>query len=210
MMSREFEDMRADAERFWDKRYQAASPHTSGKPGMALRQYVENLTPGHALELGCGKGDDAVWLARQGWAVVAVEISRAALGIAATNAERAGLAGRITFEQHDLSQSFPEGTFDLVTASFLAAFPREPVFRRAGEAVAPGGHLLIVDHGSRSPWSSAPPDWQFLTADETLVTLDLEERDWARVHVNVLERRATGPNGKTAIVRDNVILLRRI
>jgi SAM-dependent methyltransferase len=151
-----------------------------------------------------------VWLASQGWAVVAVEISRTALGLAAANAERAGVSERITFEQHDRSRSFPEGKFDLVTASFLAACPREAVFRRAAKAVAPAGHLLIIDHGSRSPWSSAPPDWRFPTAGETLASLDLEEPDWSRIHVDALERDATGPSGGTAIVRDNVLLLRRI
>lgn len=177
---------------------------------MALRQYVELLTAGHALELGCGKGDDAVWLASQGWAVVAVEISRTALGYAAANAERASVSDRIMFERRDLSHAFPKGQFDLITASFLAAFPREAVFRRAADAVAPGGHLLIIDHGTQSPWSSASPDWPFLTADETLASLDLEERDWARIHFDALERPATGPSGETAIVRDNVILRRRI
>jgi hypothetical protein len=91
--------------------------------------------------------------------------------------------------------------FDLVTASFLAALPREAVFRRAAQAVAPGGHLLIIDHGSRSPWSSAPPDWRLLTADETLASLDLDERDWTSVYVDAFDRRATGPNGEAARTR---------
>src|SRR5690606_25807973 len=118
-MSDNFEEMRADPEQFWEARYRAASLQTSGRPGTALRRFAEPLTPGHALELGCGKGDDAVWLARQGWSVTAVEISRTALDYVAANAERAGVSDRITLEQHDLSRSFPEGQFDLVTASFL-------------------------------------------------------------------------------------------
>ncbi len=208
-MSRKFEDMRDNAGQFWEERYKSASHETSGRPGKALRQFAEPLTPGQALELGCGKGDDAVWLAGQGWLVVAVEISRTALDYAAANAERIGVSERITFEQHDLSQSFPEGRFDLVIASFLASFPRETVFRRAADAVAPGGHLLIIDHGARSPWSSAPLDWRFLTADQTLASLELDESDWLRIHVGALDRQATGPDGETAVVRDNVIFLER-
>ncbi|MFD2249372.1 SAM-dependent methyltransferase [Pseudochelatococcus lubricantis] len=209
-MSRDFEAMQADAARYWEERYRAASPRTSGKPGKALQRFAGSLPTGSALELGCGKGDDAVWLAGRGWSVVAVEISRTALDYAAANAERAGVSDRIAFEQHDLSRTFPDGTFDLVAVSFLAAFPRDGVFRRAAQAVATGGHLLIIDHGSRSPWSSAPADWRFLTAAETLETLDLDERNWAPVHVDALDREATGPDGEIATVRDSVIFLKRL
>lgn len=209
-MSREFEDTQAYAEQFWEERYKAASPRTSGMPGMALRMFAGSLTAGCALELGCGKGDDAVWLASRGWSVVAVEISRTALDYAAANADQAGVSDRITFEKHDLSQSFPEGQFDLVTASFLAAYTREAVFRRAAISVAPRGHLLIIDHASRLPWSSAPPDRRFPTTDETLAALALDEKDWERVHVGTLERRASGPSDETATVRDNVIFLKRL
>lgn len=208
-MSKEFERTGADAERYWEDRYKAGSPKTSGRPGVALRQFAEPLTPGRALELGCGKGDDAVWLAGQGWSVVAVEISQTALDYAAANAERAGVADRITFQRHDLGQSFPEGEFDLVTANFLAAFPRDAVFQRAAAAVAPGGHLLIIDHASRLPWSAAPPSRQFPTVEETLATLALEEGDWTRIYSDILERQATGPDGETAMVRDTVIFLKR-
>lgn len=209
-MSERFEAMQTDPERFWEDRYRASSGATSGRPGEALRRFAAPLATGRALELGCGKGDDAVWLARQGWFVVAVEISQAALAHAAANAERAKVSDRLSFERHDLRRTFPVGRFDLVTASFLAAFPREPVFQRAAKAVARGGHILIIDHASRTPWSFAPVDWQFPTADEFLATLALPDRDWDRVHVGAIEREANGPNGATAIVRDNVILLRRL
>lgn len=213
-MSKGIEDMqKTDAERFWEERYQTAAPDSSGKPGMALRQCATPLMPGRALELGCARGDDAVWLARQGWTVVAVDISSTALGYAAANAQRAGVEDRITFEQHDLSQSFPQGQFGLVTASFLqspVAFPRPAVLRRAAAAVAPGGHLLIAEHASRSPWSSAPPDMHFPNAEQSLASLALRNRDWARLRVDTVERQATGPNGQTATVRDNVIFLGRV
>lgn len=208
-MSEKCEDRQADPERYWEDRYRSASPDSSGQPGVALRRFAEPLKAGRALELGCGKGDDAVWLAGQGWSVVAVEISRTALGYAAANAGRAGVSDRITFEQHDLSRSFPEGPFDLVTASFLAASPRDAVLRRAADTVAPGGHLLIIDHASRLPWSSAPPDRVYPTAEETLAGLDLQEPEWTRIHVGMIERSATGPNGETADVRDSVVFLKR-
>lgn len=197
-------------EQYWEERYRRASPQTSGKPGEALRRFAEPLKPGRALELGCGKGDDAVWLAKSGWMVVAVEISATALSYAAANAERAGVKDRVTLEQHDLSRTFPDGHFDLVAASFLAAEPRENVFRRGAAAVAPRGHLLIIDHAARLPWSSAPPDRKFLTAEETLADIGLGDNSWTPNHVGTIERQATDPGGNEVTVRDNVIFLRRL
>ncbi|WP_245943868.1 class I SAM-dependent methyltransferase [Acuticoccus kandeliae] len=209
-MKTNFDEMRADPQGYWERRYKTGSPHSSGRPGTALRRFVEPLAAGRALELGCGKGDDAVWLAGAGWSVVAVEIAAAAIELAAANAARAGVADRIRFEQHDLSRAFPDGTFDLVVASFLAAFPREEVLRRAAGSVAPGGHLLIIEHGSRPPWSTAPDDWRFPVAAETVEALALEEGAWRPVHVGSLEREMTGPEGERASVLDTVVFLRRL
>ena len=55
---------------------------TSGVPSKILEQFTEILAPGQALDLGCAKGDDVVWLAKQGWQVLGVDISKAALDIA--------------------------------------------------------------------------------------------------------------------------------
>ena len=206
-MSDPLDAMRKDPAGFWEARYRSASPTSTGRPGTVLQQLVEPLAPGRALELGAGKGDDAVWLARQGWSVVAVEIAASALAIVEANAARAGV--QVTLAQHDLSQTFPSGTFDLVVASFLAALPRDAVNRRAAAAVAPGGHLLFVDHGSRAPWSWASVDHPFATAEETLAALELPDDDWERGFVGSMERLATGPGGQQATVLDNVVFLRR-
>ncbi len=202
-------DREEDPEGYWEARYRGGSPTSSGRPGAMLRKYAEGLAPGRALELGCGKGDDAVWLAGLGWTVLAVEISATALGYAAANAERAGVADRISFEQHNLAQTFPEGRFDLVTASFLAASPREIVFPQMAAAVAPGGHLLIVDHATALPWRKGPSDRKFPTVAETLAVLALEAGVWETVHADTVKRQATGPDGETAEVEDSVVFLRR-
>ncbi len=115
-----------NAEQFWDDIYKASSPLSSGRPGDLVTRFAGDLTPGKALELGCARGDDAVWLAHKGWSVVATDISATALDYARQNADRSGVADRISFERHNLSQSFPEGMFDLVYASFFqspVAFP---------------------------------------------------------------------------------------
>jgi len=201
-----------DAGEFWENVYRAASPNTSGRPGTVLKHFAEGLSPGRALELACGKGDDAVWLARQGWTVLAVDISATALGYAADNAMRSGVAERITFERHDLARSAPQGQFDLVSASFFHSpgpFRRDAVLSRAAATVSDGGHLLITDHGSRAPWSWSAPDAHYPTAEETLASLSLSDDEWERRFVGALERVANGPDGQTASILDNVIFLQR-
>lgn len=201
-----------DPRQFWEERYQAGSPRSRGEPGMVVRRFIEPLKPGRALDMGCAKGDDAVWLAGLGWTVVAADLSSTVLGYASDNAKRSGVADRITFEQHDLAAAFPEGAFDLVTASFLHTpfdWPRGEVLARGAQAITPGGHLLIVDHGSRAPWSWTEPDTLYPTAEETLATLALQQGDWTSLHVGAVERLARGPKGETAMVLDNVIFLHR-
>ena len=108
---------------------------------------VAELEPGTALDLGCGEGGDAIWLAAQGWTVTAADISQTALDIAAQHAAEAGVT--VAWERHDLAVSLPAGSFDLVTTSFLHSkveLPRARILRAAAEAVAPGGTLLVVGH----------------------------------------------------------------
>lgn len=200
------------AEEFWDGHYRRVSGKSSGKPSSVLIQYAKEQRPGHALDLGCAKGDDAVWLARQGWRVTAVDVSDTALGYAKANADRGGLTERIRFARHDLSESFPPGEFDLVSALFLHSpvdFPRIPVLRRASAAVCPGGLLLIASHGSAAPWSWSGPDTVFPTAQETLKDLDLKMEEWDVVFVGPVVREATGPDGQTAEVTDVHLALER-
>ena len=200
------------SELFWDTHYKSVSPESSGKPSSALVAFVESRRPGNALELGCGKGDDAIWLARQGWRVTAADVSETALGYAEANARRAGMEGRITFARHDLGQSFPAGEFDLVSVLFLHSsvqIPRIGILRRAAGAVSHGGLLLVASHGSVAPWSWSDPDTVFPTAEETLQDLRLDMKGWKPVFVGPSVRQATGPDGQTAEVTDEHLVLER-
>lgn len=202
----------SESETFWEDRYGDASPETSGRPSAVLVRYAEARTPGRALELGCGKGDDAVWLAGRGWTVTAVDVSATVLGLARTNAERAGVADRIAFARHDLSQSFPQGEFDMAYAMFLESpveFGRANALRQAASAVVPGGLLLVATHGSQPPWRSGNPDRVFSTADEILAGMALDMSGWNAVQVGPLTRQATGPEGQTADVIDQLVVLER-
>ena len=202
----------SESETFWEDRYRDASPETSGRPSAVLVRYAEARTPGRALELGCGKGDDAVWLAGCGWTVTAVDVSATVLGLARANAERAGVADRIAFARHDLSQSFPQGEFEMVYAMFLESpveFGRANALRQAASAVVPGGLLLVATHGSLPPWRSGNPDRAFSKADEILAGMALDMSGWNAVQVGPLTRQATGPEGQTADVIDQLVVLER-
>ncbi|ESU47533.1 putative methyltransferase [Streptomyces sp. HCCB10043] len=90
--------------------------------------------------------------------------------------------------------------------------PREQVLRRAAEAVAPGGLLVLVEHASLAPWSwrDGHEDLTFPRPDDVLASLRLGDGDgWLTERCHAPERTATGPGGETATVTDNVIAVRR-
>jgi SAM-dependent methyltransferase len=202
-----------DAKEHWEQHYAERDRVWSGRVNVRLEEVVSPLTAGHALDLGCGEGADACWLAEHGWTVVAVDISDTALQRATAAAEAKGLTDRIEFVQHDLSNGFPDGTFDLISAQFLHSmipFDRPRLLKRAATAVRPGGSLLIVDHAGPPPWASKLDHHhhEFPSTEEVIESLELGE-DWERVRVEAVERQAKAPDGETRPWIDNVIVLRR-
>ena len=110
---------------------------------------MATLRPGRALDVGCGEGGDALWLAEQGWDVLGVDVSRVALDRAATRARETGMSARTAWEHRDLlTWSPPAAAYDLVTVAFvhLAGDQRREVYASLAEAVAPGGTFLVVAH----------------------------------------------------------------
>src|SRR3954466_10678342 len=97
--------MTDDAQEFWDQFYGEREQVWSGKPNVVLMEEIHGLEPSTALDLGCGEGADAIWLAGQGWRVPGADISQAALDRAAIHAAEAGVAERITWARHDFSRS---------------------------------------------------------------------------------------------------------
>jgi SAM-dependent methyltransferase len=194
------------AEDFWDEFYGGGRARWSGKPNASLVEEVAGLTPGTALDLGCGQGGDAIWLATQGWTVTATDISATALEVAARHAAEAGV--EVTWERHDLADSQPEGSFDLVAASFLHSdveLPRERILRTAAASVAPGGTLLIVGHAPSAEHHHA----DLPTLEQVVAELALPEDGWELVVCELRERLHAfrGEEPKARI--DTVVRFRR-
>ncbi|WP_406510322.1 class I SAM-dependent methyltransferase [Streptomyces sp. NBC_00212] len=208
-----------DAVTYWQDVYAARPAATDPRPNVRLTETVTSLPPGDALDLGCGNGGDALWLARQGWHVTAVDISAVAVERLAGLARSHGLGDRLTSVQHDLAvqpdlhDSFPQGEFDLICAHYLHTpfdLDRATVLRRAAHALRVGGQLLVVDHGSTAPWSwNQDPDVHYPTPAEVAAGIDLDSATWTVERAESPRRIATGPDGQTAEVTDHVLLVRR-
>jgi SAM-dependent methyltransferase len=202
-----------DMKEQWEQHYGERDRIWSGRVNVQFADVVGELTPGNALDLGCGEGADSVWLAERGWTVTAVDISDTALGRARESAVAAGVADRIEFRQLDLTQAFPDGAFDLVSSQFLHSkehLDRRPILRNAAAALRPGGRLVIVDHGSAPPWASKlDHHHDFPTAEEVVADLNLSGDEFESERVDSVERAAVGPEGQQRPWMDNVIVFRR-
>jgi len=131
----------------WDARYSEQDGLWSGRPNGRLVAEVAGLTSGRALDIGCGEGADAIWLARGGWTVTAIDISEVALSRARATADRAGVA--VEWICGDaLQMALPAGSFDLLSMQY-PALPKaagEVAVRTLLDTLRPGGLLHAVYH----------------------------------------------------------------
>jgi SAM-dependent methyltransferase len=201
------------ATEFWEARYRDGGRLWSGRPNSLLVREASCLEPGSALDLGCGEGADAVWLASRGWQVTGVDISHTALERAALHATEAGVSDRTVWERHVLGESFPQCSFDLVNAQYLQspiALDQQRILRQAADAVAPGGTLLIVMHAGWPSWQSEPPfEARFPTLQSVLDELALPKAAWSVQTLEVVRRASVSPDGEKGFRDDNVWRMRR-
>jgi SAM-dependent methyltransferase len=131
----------------WDERYAGEELLWRAEPNQSLAREVAGLPPGRALDLACGEGRNAVWLAQKGWKVTAVDFSAVAL----RKGQRLAADRRVSVSwvQADLLEwAAPERSFELVVVLYLQlpSAERPDVYGRAGAAVAPGGTWIVVGH----------------------------------------------------------------
>lgn len=139
----------------WQERYRkAGQKDLDTGPTPLLLDTARGLQPGQALDLACGTGRNALWLAREGWRVRAVDGSSAAIAQLRTEAERERLT--VVAEVADLKQGYPigEANWDLI---LIAYYLQRDLIEPAKRGVTPGGLLLVIVHtteGDEEPTDS--------------------------------------------------------
>ncbi|WP_086822257.1 bifunctional 2-polyprenyl-6-hydroxyphenol methylase/3-demethylubiquinol 3-O-methyltransferase UbiG [Streptomyces sp. NRRL B-24572] len=191
----------------WDDLYADRQQLWSGRPNGALVAEVAGLTPGRVLDVGCGEGADAVWLARGGWDVTALEVSGVALERATGHARDAGVAVR--WVHATLTEAaLPPASFDLVSAQYPALLRTADAAaeRALLSAVAVGGVLLLVHHAGMD--TRQPDEGGFDPADyvwPSMVAALLDE-DW-KVEVDE-QRPRVAPEGGAGAHHTHDLVLR--
>ena len=193
----------------WDRRYADRQQLWSGRPNGALVAEVAGLPPGRVLDVGCGEGADAVWLARRGWDVTGLDVSGLALERAAEHARDAGLAVRWVHAGL-VEAALPAGSFDLVSAQYPALLrtPDSAAERALLAAVAPGGVLLLVHHAGME--TQPVHDGDFDPADyvwPSMVAALLDD-DW-EVELDEVRPRIAPDGGAGAHHADDLVLRAR-
>ena len=196
----------------WDARYAGADRIWSGEPNGALVREVAALSPGRALDVGCGEGADAVWLARRGWRVTALDVSGVALDRARAHARTAGVT--VSFVHGGLLDAeLPPASFDLVSAQY-------PALRRTADhaaertligAVAAGGTLLVVHHDIRERVGHAAEHGHDFDPEEWVAPADvarLLDGGWT-VEVDEIRERSVSGGAGAHHTHDVVLRARR-
>jgi len=206
---------------YWQSHWQQSSADEAGlvvPPSPYLAIELDGLPPGSALDVGCGTGAEALWLAAHGWQVSGLDISAAALerarALEARGAERSGASVR--WVEADLGRWEPAETFDLVTTHYAHSdMPQLALYERIAGWVAPGGTLLIVGHlqtadthghghaDAEHGHDGHPPAEASVTA--TSVTAVLDGARWDVLTAAEHDRTITGGTGRAVPLRDVVV-----
>lgn len=217
----------------WESRYAAVDRLWSGSPNPWLVAAATGWQPGTSLDVGCGEGDDVLWLAAQGWQATGIDLAPTAVARMLAAARSQGLAGAVNGQARDvIAQGLPEGRWDLVT-SFFVHGSKEPggldlvaLLTQMAHRVAPAGRLMTVVHAVNPPWRPA-----HLRTWRALELLSALGAAWGAGEVDGAEgasgsvpsslagwqveqcaehwQQATGPEGTSARQADAVLVLRR-
>ena len=181
----------------WDARY-AEDRQWSVGPNRFVAHALADLPPGRALDLACGEGRNAIWLAARGWQVTALDFSAVGIARGRSSAGEQGLS--LDWVVGDaLTHPLPE--VDLVVVAYLqlVAAERQRALRRAWDAVAPGGTFFLVAHDSTNltEGTGGPQDASVLyTAEDVLADLDGSPRV---VRAERVARQVEQPDGHRGV-----------
>ena len=208
---------RNERNRHWEEHYTGAERVWSGRVNATFAAVVADLSPGTALDVGCGEGADALWLAERGWQVTGLDVSETAARRAREAAHDRGFSDdQVRFVSGDAVETLPAGAFALVSASFLhsweADFPRIALLRAAASRVAPGGRLVVISHAAPPPWADAGDHDvpRMVGPEEEFALLGLDPDEWVAEIVEVRHRDVTAPDGSPTSLEDGVIVVRRV
>ena len=201
----------------WNERYAASELVWSAEPNRFVAELVGPMEPGTAVDIAAGEGRNAIWLAQQGWTVLATDYSEVAISrlrdrAAAVLGDR---ADRLTALVADATLPAPGGQLPTTSCSSPTFSCRPSRWgRRCApglDAVRPGGRLVVVGHAGRNlehGWGGPSERAVLHDPDEVLAQLGLEGSE---AHVEVAEIRVrpvdTDDGPREAL--DTVVVLRR-
>jgi len=155
----------------WDTRYEEEELVWSAEPNLFLPPIVEQLEVGAALDLACGEGRNAIWLARQGWDVTGVDYS--SVGI--DKATKIARDTDVDWVVADVTTYEPRATFDLVIIVYvhLDASGMAALFANAARALGTGGTLVAMGHALRNLTEGVggPPYPEILWTEDKIAPL---------------------------------------
>ena len=192
----------------WDERYAAPELVWSLTPNQFVAAELADLPPGRALDVAAGEGRNAIWLARRGWQVTAVDFSQVALD---KGRELAGDA-KVEWICADATTWRADSAYDLVVIAYLqlAADERRAAVRHAFRALRPGGTFFLVAHDSTNLLlgTGGPQDpGVLMTAEDVLG--DLGGEDFDVVRADRVTREVARPDGSLATALDALVRLER-
>ncbi|MHB1501593.1 MAG: class I SAM-dependent methyltransferase [Candidatus Dormibacteria bacterium] len=152
----------------WDRRF--AEQTWSNDPDPLLVEMVGGLAPGAAIDLGCGPGRNAIWLAQRGFRVTGVDSSRVGLQQARERARAAGVD--LNLLAADLTElQIPAGSLDLLVLANIHPGPDglAALLERAVRWLRVGGHLFVVGHHLDALGHDGPPRAELLYTEDRLL-----------------------------------------
>ncbi len=178
----------------WDERYAARELIWSAEPNVFVARESADLTPGRAVDLAAGEGRNAIWLARQGWDVTAVDWS----GVGLDKGRQLAGDTALIWQQADATTWRAEAPFDLAVLAYLQlpAEQRAAAVRNAFDALGQGGTFLLVAHDTTNlaEGTGGPQDPSVLYAAEDVLA-DLAGRSFETVVAERVSRVVAAPAG---------------